>query len=59
LRHLGYKRGDLPNLELVCGKAIALPLYPEIAPSTIQQVIDAIRQFVEEASKRSTARLAG
>jgi dTDP-4-amino-4,6-dideoxygalactose transaminase len=59
LRHLGYNRGDLPNLELVCGQAIALPLYPEIPPSTIQQVIDAICQFVDEASNHPTARLAG
>jgi dTDP-4-amino-4,6-dideoxygalactose transaminase len=59
LRHLGYKRGDLPNLELVCEQAIALPLYPEIPPRTVQQVIDAIRQFVDQASIRPTARLAG
>jgi dTDP-4-amino-4,6-dideoxygalactose transaminase len=58
LRDLGYKRGDLPNLESVCGQAIALPLYPEIPSDAVQQVIDAIQTFVDEAA-RPAVRAAG
>jgi len=57
LRDLGYKRGDLPNLEAVCEQAIALPLYPEIPSEAVEQVIDAIQEFVEEA--RPAVKVAG
>jgi dTDP-4-amino-4,6-dideoxygalactose transaminase len=57
-RNLGYKRGDLPNLERVCEQAIALPLYPEITPDVVQQVIGAIQDFVDEAA-RPSVRVAG
>jgi dTDP-4-amino-4,6-dideoxygalactose transaminase len=57
-RNFGYKRGDLPNLERVCEQAIALPLYPEITPDVVQQVIGAIQDFVDEAA-RPSVRVAG
>jgi dTDP-4-amino-4,6-dideoxygalactose transaminase len=57
-QHLGYRPGDLPKLELVCRQGIALPLYPEIAPSAVQQVIDAIREFADLAD-RSHPQVAG
>ena len=47
-RHLGYRLGDMPNLELVCRQAIALPLYPEITPDAVQHVVEAIGEFVDE-----------
>jgi dTDP-4-amino-4,6-dideoxygalactose transaminase len=59
LHHLGYQRGDLPDLELVCREAIALPLYPEIAPAAVQHVIDVIREFVDGISLRRKPRVAG
>jgi dTDP-4-amino-4,6-dideoxygalactose transaminase len=56
---LGYKPGDLPNLELVCQQAIALPLYPEISPKEVQQVINAVREFVDAAADRPKAHVTG
>lgn len=43
--HLGYKKGDLPNLERLCLQAIALPIYPEIAETTVAKVIEGIASY--------------
>jgi dTDP-4-amino-4,6-dideoxygalactose transaminase len=43
---LGYQRGSLPNTEKVCGEAIALPLYPEMPASDLEQVIEAIHAYL-------------
>ena len=45
LRHLGYKKGDLPIVEKVCSQAIALPMYPELSVSSQNKVISAINKF--------------
>jgi dTDP-4-amino-4,6-dideoxygalactose transaminase len=42
---LGYKEGDLPSVEALCRQAIALPLYPEIDPQIVDQVIAQICGF--------------
>src|SRR5437016_11308866 len=43
--HLGYQRGQLPEAERAAGEVLSLPIYPELARSQLDQVIDAIRGF--------------
>lgn len=43
--NLGYKKGDLPNVERLCLQAIALPMYPEITEATVAKVIDGIASY--------------
>jgi dTDP-4-amino-4,6-dideoxygalactose transaminase len=45
LSHLGYRRGDFPNVETLCSQALALPLYPEIERKALETVIAAISAF--------------
>ena len=43
--HLGYQRGQLPEAERAAGEVLSLPIYPELAPTQLDQVVDAIRGF--------------
>lgn len=42
---LGYSRGDFPHAEAACDRAIALPLYPDLALGDVDRVSDLIRRF--------------
>ena len=44
-RHLGYKRGRLPEAERAAAEVISLPIYPELTPEQIGYVVDTIRGF--------------
>lgn len=44
-RHLGYRRGDLAQVEHLCDEAIALPLYPELEDRMLDRVIEALNEF--------------
>ena len=44
-RHLGWKRGDLPVSEQVCGDIVALPMYPELPAATLTAIISAINSY--------------
>ena len=44
-RHLGYRRGRLPEAERAAAEVISLPIYPELAPEQIGYVVDTIRAF--------------
>jgi aminotransferase EvaB len=46
-RLLGYRRGDLPQVERLCDEAIALPLYPELADAVLDRVVAALNEFGE------------
>ena len=41
---LNYKRGDLPVAEKACGEVLALPIYPEMTESQLQEVAGALLQ---------------
>ena len=43
--HLGYQRGQLPEAERAAGEVLSLPIYPELARSQLDQVVDEIRGF--------------
>jgi len=39
-KHLGYRRGDLPESERACDEVLALPIYPELEAEQISHVAD-------------------
>lgn len=45
-RKLGYKEGDFPYAERASHETLALPLFPELTAQQQNQVIAAIREFV-------------
>lgn len=42
---LGYARGDFPNAEAACARALALPLYPDLSFDQLHRVCDLITEF--------------
>lgn len=44
-RALGYKKGDLPVTERVCGEILSLPMYPELGAGNVKKVAAEIRAF--------------
>jgi dTDP-4-amino-4,6-dideoxygalactose transaminase len=42
---LGYKKGDLKNVEYVCEHVISLPIYPELTKDDQNRIILAIKEF--------------
>lgn len=47
---LGYKKGDLPVSEKACAEVLALPCYPELQSSQVEQVAAALRSLVEKGT---------
>src|SRR2546423_13319838 len=45
--YLGYKRGAFPESEKASQEAISLPVYPELTPSQLDEVVDAVRGFYD------------
>ena len=43
--YLGYREGDFPVAERLCGKVLALPIYPEITEDEVSYVCEKIREF--------------
>jgi dTDP-4-amino-4,6-dideoxygalactose transaminase len=43
--YLGYQTGDLPESEKAAAETLALPIYPELATSQLQYVVDSIVKF--------------
>jgi len=44
-RPLGYQPGDCPNAHEAAASTLALPIYPEVAPEQIEQVVSTIVEF--------------
>jgi UDP-2-acetamido-2-deoxy-ribo-hexuluronate aminotransferase len=42
---LGYRKGDFPNAEAACERAVALPFYPDLQLDQVDRVCAAIREF--------------
>lgn len=43
--HLSYKKGDLPNCEMLADQCLSLPMFPELKDDHVQRVIDVVNQF--------------
>jgi dTDP-4-amino-4,6-dideoxygalactose transaminase len=43
--HLGYEPGDMPETERASREVLSLPIYPELAPAQLEQVVHAIAAF--------------
>ena len=44
-QHLGYGPGSLPNTERLAGRILSLPLYPQLSPTAVAAVAQAIHDF--------------
>ena len=43
--HLGHRKGDFPNSELVASQVLALPIYPELTSEQQEAVVQKIKDF--------------
>ncbi|HVF41056.1 MAG TPA: DegT/DnrJ/EryC1/StrS family aminotransferase [Gemmatimonadaceae bacterium] len=43
--YLGYSKGDFPESEKAASEVISLPVYPELRPDQLDEVIGAVRGF--------------
>ena len=43
--HLGYEAGDMPEAERASREVLSLPIFPELAPEQIEQVVSEIAAF--------------
>jgi dTDP-4-amino-4,6-dideoxygalactose transaminase len=44
----GYKKGDMPVAESLCGEVLALPMFPELLPEEQEAVVSAIAEFYKK-----------
>lgn len=45
-KHLGYRRDDLPQAEMLYDRVVSLPLYPRMTEADVYTVIDAVRHII-------------
>ncbi|MDR2410597.1 MAG: DegT/DnrJ/EryC1/StrS family aminotransferase, partial [Bacteroidales bacterium] len=43
--YLGYKKGDFPVAERLCGRVLALPMFPELTEDEVSYVCESIKGF--------------
>ncbi len=43
--YLGYRKGDFPVAERICGEILALPIFPELSDDEVDYVCDTIAAF--------------
>jgi dTDP-4-amino-4,6-dideoxygalactose transaminase len=43
--HLGYEPGDMPEAERASSEVLSLPIFPELEPTQIERVVEAIAEF--------------
>ena len=46
--YLGYRKGDFPVSEKMCGKVLALPMFPELTEDEIGFVCESVKEFYKE-----------
>jgi dTDP-4-amino-4,6-dideoxygalactose transaminase len=49
-KHLGYRRGDLPEAEKASGEVLSLPIYPELQEAQIDRICSALKVAVESSA---------
>ncbi len=42
---LGYRKGDFPHSERAAAEVLSLPMFPELPPDAVEQVVEGIRSF--------------
>ena len=52
---LGYRQGDLPVTEKVCGEVLSFPIYPELTFEQIEHVARMILKFYSTSAKQHSA----
>lgn len=45
-KDLGYAKGSLPECEAAANETLALPIYPELTPEQLNQVVSSVLEFV-------------
>lgn len=48
--HVGFELGDFPVTEELAEKMLALPLFPEMTDSQVEQVIEAVEAYLTDAA---------
>lgn len=48
LASYGYKKGDFPITEEICGEILSLPVYPELKDAEIGYIAEKIREFYKK-----------
>jgi dTDP-4-amino-4,6-dideoxygalactose transaminase len=43
--YLGHKQGDFPIAERLCGKVLALPMFPELTEDEVSYVCESVKEF--------------
>ncbi len=46
--HLGYKKGDFPQTEILADECLSLPMFPDLSDEQISYVCDKIREFFKQ-----------
>lgn len=54
-QELGYQRGDFPRSEAYAEQMLSLPMYAELTPEMIGQVVGAIQSFMTELRPETVA----
>jgi dTDP-4-amino-4,6-dideoxygalactose transaminase len=47
---LGYRKGDMPVAEKLCGEVLSLPIYPELQPEQVEYVARTVLKFYNKGS---------
>jgi dTDP-4-amino-4,6-dideoxygalactose transaminase len=53
---LGYRRGAFPHSEAASEQVLSLPLYPELSPSAVAEVAEAVRKAVAKRTPTVVSR---
>jgi dTDP-4-amino-4,6-dideoxygalactose transaminase len=54
-RDLGYEKGDFPITEQAAGKVLSLPMYPQLPLAAIEDIANAVREFVSTHANECVA----
>ena len=56
-KRYGFKYGDFPNSEYLYQRVISLPLYPKMAISDVERVIEAVKKVIKQYRRSNKFRL--
>jgi dTDP-4-amino-4,6-dideoxygalactose transaminase len=46
-KNLGYKKGDLPNCEILANESLSLPMYPELTFAEVDYICEKLTSIIE------------